>query len=68
MQGTGHRVKIALDRLKIGDRMRFSTELLQEIEDNPYHRSQLVEIVKIDEDVTDGTKTVYVSNVQNSNR
>lgn len=57
-------MKVAIESLKIGDRMRFSTEMLEHIEFNPNHRSQLVEIVKIEEDVIDGIKTVYVSNVR----
>lgn len=55
---------LAADSLKVGDRMRFSTELLEQIEANPNHYSQIVEIVKITEDVSDGMKIVYVSNVQ----
>lgn len=57
-------MQVAIESLKIGDRMRFSTEMLERIEFNPNHRSQLVEIVKIEEDVMDGIKTVYVSNVK----
>ena len=56
-------MQVAIECLKIGDRMRFSTELLEQIENNPTHRSQLVEILEIKEDVLDGTKTVYVSNL-----
>lgn len=57
-------MQIQTESIKIGDRMRFSTELLQQIEDNPDHRSQLVEVIKIDEDVSDGTKIIYVSNIR----
>lgn len=51
------------DNLKVGDRLRFSTELLEQFEDDPQHHSQLVEIVRIEEDVLDGTKTVYLASV-----
>ncbi len=57
-------MQVAIESLKIGDRMRFSTELLERFESNPSHRSQLVEIVRIEEDVLDGTKIVMVSNVK----
>ncbi len=45
--------------LKAGDRMRFNTELLQEIHDTPYHASQLLIVESIERDA-DGTVTVWL--------
>lgn len=55
---------IPVDSLKPGDRMRFSTELMEMFENDPAHCSQLVEVVEIKEDVLDGTKIVYLANVR----
>lgn len=54
---------VEVDCLKAGDRMRFSTELLEQIDRDPYHQGVIVEIVKIHEDVLDGTKTVWLKRV-----
>lgn len=53
---------VTVDSLKVGDKTRFSTELLMHIESMSQHASQIVEIVKIEEDVSDGTKIVFVGN------
>ncbi len=46
----------------VGDRMRFSTELLRQIHDQPEHRSPLVEIERIVR-LGDGTLELWLKNV-----
>lgn len=50
------------DIIQVGDKIVFTTELLEQIHRNPHHRSQTVKILKIEEE-TDGTKMVWVGNV-----
>lgn len=49
--------------IKVGDKIRFSTELLQEIHDLPNHRSVMVRVEKVEADEIDPEcKIVWVKN------
>lgn len=45
----------------VGDRLRFSTQLLRQIDDAPDQRSRLVEVERIIRDV-DGSLTLWLKN------
>lgn len=49
--------------VKVGDRMLFSTALLQDIHEQPEHTSSLVQVVDVIEEA-DGSKKVIVQKVQ----
>lgn len=49
--------------VKIGDKIRFSTELLKQIHENPYHHSEIVVVEKI-ETKNDGCKTILLRKVE----
>jgi hypothetical protein len=51
---------VYLDRIAVGDRMRFSTELLRQIHDRPDHTTELLRVVKIGV-ASDGSKTVWLT-------
>jgi hypothetical protein len=55
---------IQVDNVKVGDKMRISTELLQQFEEEPGHRGPLGEIIDIKEDLLDGTKVRYLAHVR----
>lgn len=49
--------------LKIGDRMHFNTELLQDLADQPYGASRLLIVTDIERDV-DGTVMVWLQDAE----
>jgi len=51
-----------VDSIKVGDRMRFSVELIKQINEMPDRCSVLVEVISISE--FEGEKTVLVSTVR----
>lgn len=47
--------------IKIGDKIRFSVELVEQMREMPDHRTQILVVEKIERDA-DGTKNIWMKN------